>query len=227
MIVSHLRRFVYVRTVKTASSSLEMALAKWCGPDDILTPIHPREEAWKVERGYPGPQNNRLPLRAWTPGIALLRLRGRTPVYWNHMTAAEIVRAVGRQLWKEYATFTVERNPFDRIVSQYFWRTRNQQPRPPFGEYLRSLRPDEISNRHRYSLDGEIAVDRVLRFEDLEAELADFADDFGWPRLDQLPAAKTSSRPPNASYRSVIGPTDRSLIEAVCGPEIERFKYEF
>ena len=38
MIVSHDRRFIFVKTSKTAGTSVEMQLSVFCGPDDIVTP---------------------------------------------------------------------------------------------------------------------------------------------------------------------------------------------
>ena len=31
-------RFIFLKTVKTASSSIEIALSSLCGPDDVITP---------------------------------------------------------------------------------------------------------------------------------------------------------------------------------------------
>ena len=39
MIVSHSRKFIFLKTRKTAGTSLEIALSKYCGPEDVLAPI--------------------------------------------------------------------------------------------------------------------------------------------------------------------------------------------
>jgi hypothetical protein len=39
MIASRLHNFIFIKTMKTAGTSIEMALSPHCGPDDILTPI--------------------------------------------------------------------------------------------------------------------------------------------------------------------------------------------
>jgi hypothetical protein len=41
MIISHRYRSIFITTHKAAGSSLEMALGSLCGPDDIVTPMHP------------------------------------------------------------------------------------------------------------------------------------------------------------------------------------------
>ena len=37
MIVSHKHKFIFFKTRKTAGSSIQVALANHCGPDDIIT----------------------------------------------------------------------------------------------------------------------------------------------------------------------------------------------
>ncbi|MXX98361.1 MAG: hypothetical protein F4Y58_00425, partial [Gammaproteobacteria bacterium] len=39
MIISHKLKVIHIRLKKVAGSSFEMALARYCGADDILTPI--------------------------------------------------------------------------------------------------------------------------------------------------------------------------------------------
>ena len=44
MIISHSRKFIFVKTYKTAGSSLEIALSKYCAKGDVLTPVDSEEE---------------------------------------------------------------------------------------------------------------------------------------------------------------------------------------
>jgi hypothetical protein len=41
MILSHDRRLIFIKTQKTAGSSLELSLSQICGPTDIITPLMP------------------------------------------------------------------------------------------------------------------------------------------------------------------------------------------
>ena len=41
MIISHKYRFIFVKTRKTAGTSVEAYLSQHCGDSDVLTPIHP------------------------------------------------------------------------------------------------------------------------------------------------------------------------------------------
>ncbi len=60
MICSHVHKFVFIKTTKTASTSIEMGLERFCGPQDIVTPIWHDGSANSIER--PG-RNYRLSLR--------------------------------------------------------------------------------------------------------------------------------------------------------------------
>ncbi len=57
MIVSHKHQFVFLKTRKSAGTSAEIALSKHCGPDDIITPLSPEDEAMRRDLGYRGAQN--------------------------------------------------------------------------------------------------------------------------------------------------------------------------
>ena len=57
MIISHDYKFIFLKNRKTAGTSIEIALSKFCGPNDVITPISPEDEATRKELGYRGPQN--------------------------------------------------------------------------------------------------------------------------------------------------------------------------
>ena len=70
MIVSHRHRFIFIKTRKTAGTSIEIALSAHCGPDDIMSPISKEDE--KASGKKKGTRN--------TPGstkIFLNQLSGR------------------------------------------------------------------------------------------------------------------------------------------------------
>jgi len=44
MIISHEHKFIFLKTRKTAGTSIELALSHLCGPDDIVTPMSPNDD---------------------------------------------------------------------------------------------------------------------------------------------------------------------------------------
>ena len=117
MIVSHQHRFVFVKTRKTAGTSIEIALAQHCGPDDIITPIDEVDEQIRRNLGHRGPQN--FEVRKKVRGIIGIarRMLGKDVVrYYNHIPAGSIRDNVGAQIFDSYQKFCVVRNPWDRLI---------------------------------------------------------------------------------------------------------------
>ena len=141
MIVSHEYKFIFLKTRKTAGTSLEIALSQLCGERDIITPIAREDEAIRQKLGFCGPQNywkrlSRYTLRDWARYIIRKR---RTKGYSNHMPAKEAQSLLGSRIWNEYYKFCFERNPWDKAISLYFYETHGMQPRPPLLDFLQSM----------------------------------------------------------------------------------------
>ena len=227
MIVSHRHRFIFVRTRKTAGTSVEIALSKFCGPHDVIT--RDADDALRRELGYPGPQNDGgIPLREYTfSEWRRLLTRGERARFKNHTPSSRIRALVGESAWRSYYKFAIERNPWDKAISLYFWRTRAANPRPPLLEFLRSVGTPSLSNAHIYLIDGKLAVDRVIQYERLADQLEEVRAQLGLSEPLALPRAKATHRVARSHYSELIGPAERALIDAACAREIALFDYRF
>ena len=224
MIVSHEHKFIFVKTTKTAGTSIEIALSTYCGPRDIITPISPEDERLRGEAGGRTPQNYRVGLRSHGRSDLWRLLRtGTRRQFRNHSPATFIRRHVGDTVWNSYHKFTVERDPFDKAISRYYWSTA--PPRPSIGDYLAGAPEAHLSNWPIYTIDNVIAVDFVARYERLAEDLAAVARRIGLPGTLELPRAKGGHREQRAHYSQIIDPVSRARLEAVCAHEIKEFGY--
>ena len=180
MIISHSHKFIFLKTTKTAGTSTEIALYKFCGPDDIITPISREDEKTKRKRGYPGPQNYFLPISSYSIKDAARLIKGQRKRFYNHITAKEVKAHIGDQMWNSYYKFCIERNPWDRIISLYYFCNRSE-PRITISEFIHSNAPLRLKKGGYgiYTIDGRLAVDKICRFENLSKDLEEVRKQVG------------------------------------------------
>ena len=227
MIVSHEHKYVFIKTPKTAGTSLEIALSKYCGPDDIITPISPRDEASRRALGHARPQNYTIPRRRWSARDHVKWLAGKgPPAFFNHASASYMRRYLPGGVWEDYFTFCFERNPWDKAISRYYWDHR-EDPAPDLSAYIRDELPHKRRGWDLYTIDGRVAVDRVYLFEELDEAVSDLSERFGFAQGLDLPRAKSGHRPGRAHYTALLDDGQRNAIAALFSEEIEAFGYTF
>lgn len=89
--------------------------------------------------------------------------------------AKHVRRRIPKDIWDNYFKFTVDRNPWDKILSHYHFvrqRYKNFNENISFDYYL--TKSDLPLNYEKYTSDNnELLVDRVIKCENLNKELGD------------------------------------------------------
>lgn len=232
MLISHLYRFIFIKTVKTAGTSVEAFFEPYCCPPGHVV------EHWTPTLisnygvvGRRWPQNN-------------LDDYG----FYNHMPASEIKARC--PFFDQYTRFTTVRNPYDRAISYFHFRHETFQP--PGGlalddaiTLLDSGHGDELRDRFVFflehglpneqallSIQGELAVQHWIRYEHLAQDVQSVLRHLGIPESDsfrrQLPTFKVnrhgrSDIPPITAYLSQRA---LSLIHQQCAWSFHHFGYE-
>lgn len=230
MILSHAHKFIYIKTYKTGSTSVEAALSGVCGPDDVLTeaseqlrgvrqkpaqnyridhPDKPKRPLWKALLGRPE--------RHYHPSVG----------YYEHMPAWRVRQYCGEAIWNSYYKFSFERNPWDRQVSWYHYKTKSKTgpAKPSFDVFNRDRRRAWVENWDLYTSGGAQLLDFVGRYESLDADFETVLGRIGLEGKVSLPKANVSKD--RGSYRDYYDATSRDLIAAWYGPEIGHFSYVF
>ena len=228
MIISHKHKFIFIKTVKTAGTSVEIALSKFCGEDDVITPIGANDEAVRSQLGYRGPQNYSLSFGNYSAADWYKLFFRRIPLaFWNHADAGFINKYVDEEVWRSYFKFCFERNPWDKAVSYYFFQLREMNNTPSISDFIQSGMADNIRGYRLYSIGDEIAVDKVFLFERLQEAVDQIERQLRLPGKLELPVTKNNFRKDKRHYRDILSEQDREKIANQYTREIAQFGYEW
>lgn len=189
MIASWSRQLIFVKSRKTGGTSAEIVLSSWCSGSDICTPIHAEDE----------------PLReAWGGQASNYLDESRRRRYYNHMSAVEI-RALLPGLWATAHKCTIERHPYEKVVSRAWWQLHKNQGSTTFEEEIdKAIAKGTYLNFGLYSDAGTVIVDEVMEHSRLAERLAELARDLGAPPPPSLPRAKSGHRRTDTSARDLL-----------------------
>lgn len=227
MIVNHQYRFIFLKTRKTAGSSIEFALSKFCSLDDVITTLLPVEEDLRKNKGYRAAQNFLVPFRRYTSYDWLrFLLRWRRKHLSAHTLAVNARRYLGKRIWNGYFKFAFERNPYDKAISRYYFSTQERK-RPPVEQYMETADANILSNWPIYTIEDQVVVDFMGRYEDLKNDLETIRRKIGLPIPLDLIRLKGETRRDKRHYSIVLSPKAHARIAKVCAKEIEYFSYKW
>lgn len=229
MIVSHKYKFIFIKTHKTAGSSMEMALGPLCGPADIVTPMESN-----VDSGIPRNfhEDNML-------GRTYARYRWvrkcvdrHSPLlgkwYYEHMSATRVRELVGDEIWNSYHKFCFERNPWDKVVSYYNWKKFGQRkPMPDFKTWV-------MKKTHRLPADASLyfdgedcLMDEVLEYDGFISRFRELCDKLHVPYDGNMPREKTNITKEKIIYQDFYDDETREKLAELFRREIKLMGYEF
>lgn len=227
MLISHSRMFIFIKTKKTASSSMEVALGKYCSGSDIITPLSDEEEDYRKRYYIHGAQNFRLPLSKWKSRDFLRFLKGRKVGFYNHMAAERCRKYLPDDVWSGYYKFCFERNPFEKVISYIYFR-HAQELDADSDKDVNAFVTDwllETVKRGGYGLytsGGKVIVDRIYRYEEIEDALKDLAERLDLPEIPVLPRMKNGFRKDYRPWYEVLEPRNIRRIREQFSWELEQ-----
>lgn len=240
MVICFRHRFLFIKTRKTAGSSIEIALSKLCSEGDFVTQLSDEEERVRREQGGFGPARHHKAVSEYNLRELWKRARHgrRATRFRNHAGLATARALVDEATWARLTKITSERNPWDKAVSRYYWQKRRWEKRPrrsafpgftDYLQYLEAERSHWLSDWDLYTVDDEVAVDQFIFFENLAGGLEGLSHVLGLDQPIALPEyrAKSRGKKPGRDYRDEYDARAREIVDRVCRKEIERFGYDF
>jgi len=202
-IISFQHKIGFIKTTKTAGTSIEADLAARLEPEAVVTPIFP-PAAGHEPRNYKNSTGERL--------------------FYNHMTAHDIRARLGPELFGDIYWFCVEREPVAKCISHFHMlKNRHDAHGLPAAERDALTWPGYIAERefpvdhHKYVDldDGQtVIVDEIINFDDLENRLPALLAERGVPGFKLQQRLKSEySRTPHI-HLADVAPYERSIIQS-------------
>ena len=213
MLVSHRHRFIYTKTTKTAGTSVESFFERFCMTEGTWTFQHAREE-YVSEAGIIGYRGVDASGKQW----------------FNHMAAETIRAQLGEEIWGSYFKFAVIRDPFDKVVSGYFFATQaNGEAADIIADFRRWLGEGgaaSVMDRHNYVIDGALCLDYFIRYEALLEGIQSVCERVGVDYdATSLPRLKAEFRQRDIPLADFYDAAAIAAVEDCYGFELEQFGY--
>jgi hypothetical protein len=252
MIYLKSRKLLFIKPLKTASTSLEIAFSCNACPEDIVTPISTKDELLRLKMGGQMPVNyaqSRSVERRYDakvrmidrlgrmfPNLALetqeklvkpfYRTKGRKP-YFNHIKPAELVAQAGKQILDDSFVVTMCRHPYEVLVSRVYWERWKKERATEFdvSAAIDLMLESEPLNLDYYFYEGEFIPDFVVRYENLTEDLERLESMQNLELLKHMPFTKNAVRKTRTPASEMLSDTQKKVCYEKNRLIFEKFGY--
>ncbi|ETN95796.1 sulfotransferase family 2 domain-containing protein [Zhouia amylolytica] len=211
--ICHKSKVIYIHIPKCAGSSIENYFG-----------VHPFD--WKTP--------NYETLTGWCP---------KRKIHLQHATAKQLLELelVDEKIWNSYYKFTVVRNPWERILSAYFWFNGNKVIKSSFRNFLnkeglykktltdfsvKEYRGDHLLSQYEFiTINDQIMVDKIIPFENLKIDFFELVKNLGLTSFE-LPHRKERKKAVS-HYSHFFNGEDIELIKDKYSLDIQMLKYKY
>lgn len=203
-------QFIFTHIMKTAGTSLMKRLNEMEGDGGLLL------------KGPPNREINHI--CGFRPISAM-----------EHLTPHQIRKVIGWHAFNTAYRFTIVRNPWDRVVSTYFWiRQGDPNADPNMKTFCQNHSFEEFATAERFfwpplqfphvfSPKGKCYHHKVCRYENLEQDLQEVFKNLGLEFTSLGHENKTSHKP----YTEHYTPKARDAVAKKYAKDIKALGYQF
>ena len=191
MIISHKYKFIFIKTRKTAGTTIEYNISKYLGKNDIIPPSN---QSVYLSQNYIYDTK----ISKFLKKVKLNKIsRTFENKFSEHEHAFDLKKKINRNFFDSYFKFCVEREPVDKCISYYFMRKNSStsttiKQNMSWDDFVQKKRFPVDSNMYSYG--NKLLVDKIIKYENLENELTAILKDRGINNFKIEKSVNNSSR---------------------------------
>lgn len=213
MIISHKYGFILLRPRKTGGTSLEAMISPYLGQYDVFSGL-------KEEIDLPDTVKNHKNGEQYVSG---------------HQSINDVRVVLPLDLLNSYNKISMIRNPWDRLVSMYFFRNEIFEKDYNICNFNHFISSDiwkdgkfKIHTVDEFlSLDNKIYCDMFIRYENYDNDVDSFFKLYNIPIQKNKLRLKSNYRPNSLNYRDLYDNISKDIVEEYFQSDIKMFNYKF
>lgn len=215
MIISHTNKFIFFKAPKVAGTSTEAFFEQFCDKDKDIIGL----KWFQLIKIWPRPRNiNKPPSNV---------------EYWNHMSPILIKQKMLPQDWQTYLKFGNIRNPWDRMVSAYFFKKDAKKLIPydtsfeHFIKYMKKHHPVSLYKYYAIDILQEDYKNNMyfIRQENIHEDILTICDILSLKPNHNLQHMNATKR--DTDYRSYYNEETKRIVAEKYQKDIELFNYKY
>ena len=176
MIISHKYKFIFIKTRKTAGTTIEYNLSKYLGHNDIITPS---KQANYLAQNY-------IQQSSFSKFLNTLNLKKLSKFFYfkftDHMHAIEIKKKIDKKIYQTILNFALKENQSTNVFHIILCEKNSQnsnfkRKNMSWNEFVKKKRFPIDTNF--YTHNNKFIIDKIIRYENLENELSSILNNLG------------------------------------------------
>ena len=148
-------------------------------------------------------------------------------IYYNHIPAEKIKKLIEKKIFKKYLKFTIERNPYDKVISFMYFANRFKEIKNIKNEIDKTIRLKKYLNYPIYTnKNKKILVDYILDYGSLKKNVKFLESKLNLELNKFYIKTKNSTRKDKRHYRDILTFDQMKKIRNDTNLEFQIMKYK-
>ena len=167
-------------------------------------------------------------------GTRMNQMLAEMSEFYNHMPPYKIKNSIGEEKFNSYTKIINVRNPFDMMVSHYYFKPTfdlYSSVEMSFEDYLLTTNVVEDLSKKYWDLmyiDNQFIVDEIVRFENLDSDINKLLTKLNLPESTrELSEYKKNKRRTDKDWKKIYTEETKSLVEKHFKFYMDLFDYKF